>query len=137
MTYNTVLVSGVQHSDSANFFISNSLLLIYFMYSSLYLIFLIKLFILYWEHSQLTMCDSFRWTADGLSHAYTCIYSSLQNEPSWISIKKLLKKPLVYLRGQRPYGCKNKHTKRQRLKYWLRQPLRYLKRNGQRTDRWA
>ena len=38
--------------------------------------FFFKLFTLYWSVTDKQCCDTFRWTAKGLSHTYTCIYSA-------------------------------------------------------------
>ena len=41
----------------------------------LFLITFIKLFISYWVIADEQHCDSSRWTAEGLSHIYTCVHS--------------------------------------------------------------
>ena len=41
-----------------------------------------KLFILYWSIADSQCCDSFRWTAKGLSHTYTCTHSPPNSLPS-------------------------------------------------------
>ena len=39
-----------------------------------YIIFLVKLFILYWSIANAQFCESLRWITKGLSHKYTCIH---------------------------------------------------------------
>ena len=41
-----------------------------------------KKFILYWSIANCQCCDSFRWTAKGLSHTYACIHSPPTPLPS-------------------------------------------------------
>ena len=41
----------------------------------------LKTFYFVLRYSQLTACDSFRWTAKGLSRAYTCIHSPPHSPP--------------------------------------------------------
>ena len=41
-----------------------------------------KLFILYWGIANEQYCDSFIWTAKGLSHSYTCIHSPPNSPPN-------------------------------------------------------
>ena len=43
--------------------------------------FCFKLFILNWSIADQQCCDSFSWTAKGLSHTYICIHSLLNSPP--------------------------------------------------------
>ena len=54
-------------------------------------------------HSPLTICDSFRWTVEGLSHIYTCFHSPLNPSPTqtatwpWAVFHELCNKSLLVI----------------------------------------